>query len=92
MTEKYNVRHEQSLDQFKLRGCPDMPSRQPAPVDVAIAHEQWDRLLKDQPDHYRRIIELRLQGHTYQSIADTVGVDECTVRRFLKRLLQSTAV
>jgi len=92
MTEKYNVRHEQSLEQLQAKGCPDMPSRQPAPVEVAIAREQWDRLLKDQPAHYRKIIQLRLQGHTYQSIADAVDVDECTVRRFLKRLLQSTAV
>ena len=59
---------------------------------MAIAHEQWDRLLKGQPQHYRRIIQLRLQGHTYQSIADTMHLDECTVRRFLKRLLNTTSV
>jgi RNA polymerase sigma factor (sigma-70 family) len=92
MTEKYNVRHEQSLEQLQARGCPDIPGRQPGPVDVAIAREQWDRLLKGQPPHYRQILHLRLQGHTYQSIADAVHVDECTVRRFLKRLLHTTAV
>lgn len=92
MTEKYNVRHEQSLEQLQAKGCPDTPSRQPAPVDVAIAREQWDRLLKGQPQHYRQIIQLRLQGHTYQSIAAAVNLDECTVRRFLKRLLHTTDV
>jgi RNA polymerase sigma factor (sigma-70 family) len=92
MSEKYNIRHERSLEQLQASGCPEMPCRQPAPVDVAIAREQWDRMLKDQPDHYRQIIQLRLQGHTYQSIADAVHVDECTVRRFLKRLLHSTAL
>ncbi len=91
MTDKYNVNREQSLDQLKAKGHLNIPSRQPAPIDVAIAREQWDRILKDQPEHYRQIIHLRLQGHTYQSIADAVHVDECTVRRFLKRLLHTTA-
>jgi RNA polymerase sigma factor (sigma-70 family) len=90
MTQKYNVGHEESLDQRQDKGYSEVASRQPAPIDVAIAHEQWDHLLQDQPPHYREIIQLRLQGHTYQAIADTVHVDECTVRRFLKRLLQST--
>jgi RNA polymerase sigma factor (sigma-70 family) len=92
MTQKYNVTHEESLDQRQARGYSDVASRHPAPIDVAIAREQWDRLLQDQPHRYRQIIHLRLQGHTYKSIADTVQLDECTVRRFLKRLLHSTAV
>jgi RNA polymerase sigma factor (sigma-70 family) len=92
MTQKYGVQHERSLEQLQASGCPDLSGRQPTPVDVAIAREQWDRLLRDQPQHYRQIIQLRLQGHTFQSIADTVHVDECTVRRFLKRLLRRIAV
>jgi RNA polymerase sigma factor (sigma-70 family) len=92
MTEKHGVKHERSLEQLQAKGDAGIPSRQPAPVDVAIAREQWDRLLQGQPQHYRRIIQLRLQGHTYRSIADTVHLDECTVRRFFKRLLQTTSV
>jgi RNA polymerase sigma factor (sigma-70 family) len=91
MTEKYNIGHEQSLDHLCAKGTVDIPSRQPSPVDVALARERWDRLLKDQPLHYRQIIQLRLQGYTFQSIADIVHLDECTVRRFLKRLLHTTA-
>jgi RNA polymerase sigma factor (sigma-70 family) len=91
MTEKYNVGHEQSLNQLCTRDGPDIPSRQPSPVDVAVAREQWDRLLQDQPPHYRQIIHLRLQGYTYQSIAKVVHLDECTVRRFLKKLLHTSA-
>ena len=69
-----------------------MACRQPAPIDVAIAHEQWDQMLKDQPAHYRRIIHLRLQGHTCQDIGKAVHLDERTVRRFLKKLLHTTSV
>jgi RNA polymerase sigma factor (sigma-70 family) len=91
-TQKFNVLHEQSLDQLPDMNCPDLSGRQPEPIDVAIAREQWDRILKGQPEHYRQIIYLRLQGHTFQRIATIVRVDECTVRRFLKRLLQTTAI
>lgn len=91
MTEKHYVGNEQSLDQLCAGGSHDIASRQPSPIDVALAREQWDRILQDQPPHYRKIILLRLQGHTYQSIADAVHLDECTVRRFLKKLLHTTA-
>jgi RNA polymerase sigma factor (sigma-70 family) len=89
-TEKHGLKHEKSLDRLRAKGRVDVPGSQPAPVDVAIAREQWDRLLEGQPQHYRRIIQLRLQGHTFQSIADTVHMDERTVRRFFKRLLHTT--
>ncbi len=92
MTEKYNIQHEQSLDQLQAKGGADMPSRQPAPVDLAIAREQWDRLLQDQPQHYRQIIQLRLQGYTNQQVADALHLDERTVRRFLKKLFDSADV
>jgi RNA polymerase sigma-70 factor (ECF subfamily) len=89
MTKKYNVQYEQSLH---TEGCSDLTGRQPEPIDIAIAHERWDTMLKDQPTHYRRIIHLRLEGHTCQSIADAVHLDERTVRRFLKKLLDATFV
>jgi RNA polymerase sigma factor (sigma-70 family) len=92
MTEKHGGKHEESLDQLHAKGDGDIPSRQPEPVDVAIARERWDRLLDGQPQRYRQIVQLRLQGHTYESIAEAVHVDERTVRRFLKRLLQKATV
>ncbi len=91
MTQRYNVGHEESLDQLQAMGCMDVASPQPSPIDVAIARERWDRLLEGQPQHYRQIIQLRLQGHTFESIAHAVHLDERTVRRFLKRLLHSAA-
>lgn len=91
LTEKYNVNSECSLQQIEGRERTNLYDRQPGPVDVAIAREQWNRLLQDQPDHYRRIIHLRLQGHTYQEIAGLLHLDESTVRRFVKKLLSEAA-
>ena len=88
-TVKYDVRREQRFDLFHAE---DMVSREPAPLDIAIAHEQWDQMLEGQPAHYSQIVNLRLQGHTCREIGKAVHVTERTVRRVLKRLLDTTSV
>jgi RNA polymerase sigma factor (sigma-70 family) len=59
---------------------------------MAIARERWHQIMDDQPEHYRRIIQLRLEGYTYQDIADTLQLAESTVRRFLKRLFDERVI
>ena len=85
-TEKYNVNKETSLDQRESKGAGDLADRMPAPIEVVIAKERWESIMENQPKHYRRMVELRLRGNTQQEIAEEVGVAECTVRRFLKKL------
>jgi DNA-directed RNA polymerase specialized sigma24 family protein len=60
-------------------------------MELAIAKERWNQLISSSPDHYRQIIQFRLQGRTCQEIADALRLDESTVRRFLKRLQKDTA-
>jgi RNA polymerase sigma-70 factor (ECF subfamily) len=87
---KRNLTREQSLNRLTAQEESQLASRQPTPIEVAIARERWNNLLRNQPRHYRKIILLRLRGYTYQGIADAVHLDECTVRRFLKKLLHAT--
>jgi RNA polymerase sigma factor (sigma-70 family) len=85
---KYNLNAERSLDgpaSAERTGLADPSS---APVNVAIAREQWSLLIEGQPERYRRIIELKLQGHSCKEIADRLQLAECTVRRFLNKLLR----
>jgi RNA polymerase sigma-70 factor (ECF subfamily) len=89
-TAKYNVNRERSIEEGKSGARMEIASRDPPPIEVAIARERWAGILEGQPERYRRIIELRLQGHTCQEIADSVQVAECTVRRYLKRLSRET--
>jgi RNA polymerase sigma-70 factor (ECF subfamily) len=91
-TQQYNVNRETSLDQRITETRDDPPDREPAPVETAIAKEQWERIFDQQPDRYRNIVELRLQGKTHQEIAVHLGVSECTVRRFLKKLCNEVTV
>jgi RNA polymerase sigma factor (sigma-70 family) len=81
---KDDLTPEQSLDRDFQNA--DLPDPSPQPVEIAIARESKDRLLRCQPAHYRTIIRLRLLGHTYEDIAHMVGVNESTVRRFLRKL------
>ena len=80
-THKYDVRREGGIEL-------DVADHEASPVEVVIAREQWNRLLHDQPEHYRQIIVLKLRGYTQQAIAEALELDETTVRRFLKRLVQ----
>jgi RNA polymerase sigma factor (sigma-70 family) len=87
LTEKHNLNREVSYDPAVLEQHSGVRDRLPPPIEVAIARERWDRLIRGQPGHYRQIIQMRLQGHTHQAIADALHLDERTVRRFIKRLL-----
>lgn len=69
---------------------PSVPSPEPGPEDVAIARERWEQIVKRMPRRNRRIIELKLQGHSAVEIGEILGMDPHNVRRFLNKLLLST--
>jgi RNA polymerase sigma factor (sigma-70 family) len=83
---KYNINRERSLDGRSAGKAETLVDPQPTPPELAIAHECWQQMLQDQPQHYRQIVEMRLQGYTYRDIAHSLHLAECTVRRFVKRL------
>jgi RNA polymerase sigma factor (sigma-70 family) len=89
-TDKYNVNREVSLDGNLFDVPGPLSSHEPPPIEVAIARERWENLMGGQPERCRRIVGLRLQGNTCQQIADELGMAECTVRRFLKKLSRET--
>ncbi|HUT09618.1 MAG TPA: sigma-70 family RNA polymerase sigma factor [Thermoguttaceae bacterium] len=91
MTEKYNVNRERSLNEPALQVEAERVASHVSPEETAIARERWNQLLEGQPQHYRQIIRLRLEGRTYQDIADSLHLAESTVRRFLKKLFREMA-
>ncbi len=86
-TEKYNVNRERSLDDSNLHAARHLAAQGPSPSEVVLANELWARLIERQPEHYRRILELRRSGNTQQQIADQLGLSERTVRRVIQRIL-----
>ncbi len=84
-TQKYNINRERPLE----AAAPDaaaVASRDPTPSQVAIANDEWRRLLADLPARYQRMLELLREGHTQKDIARELGVNEKTVRRVLEKL------
>jgi RNA polymerase sigma factor (sigma-70 family) len=66
--------------------APEIAARNPTPSQYAVANEAWQRLLAEQPPHYRSILELRRQGHTHAEIARRLRVSEKLVQRVLQSL------
>jgi RNA polymerase sigma-70 factor (ECF subfamily) len=63
----------------------------PTPSQVLIAEEHWERLLRNQPPHYRHILELLRQGYSHVEIADRLGLNPKLIQRLLHKLTQRVA-
>jgi RNA polymerase sigma factor (sigma-70 family) len=84
-TDKADVARERPLGEgtsHEIR----VPGREPAPSQVAIMHEQWERMADNVPSRYRQILQLRAVGETQEEIASRLGVSEKTVGRVLQKL------
>jgi len=58
--------------------------KQPTPSQLAIAKETCERLVRDDPRTYRRVMELRIAGLSYTQIAQEVEMHEAKVRRIVR--------
>lgn len=96
-TQKYDMDRERSLEPFTSDDDrPDedvienraLLSRDPSPSQFASIRERWNRLLETASHRDRRILQLRLEGHSYDDISDQLKINEATARRAIERLVQ----
>lgn len=85
-TQKYNVNREQPLADRCGHAAHDLVGREPTPAEIAIAREEWEHLLKAQPEHYQQILVALRDGDTQQEVARQLGVNERTIRRVIRKL------
>jgi RNA polymerase sigma-70 factor (ECF subfamily) len=83
---KYNITREHSLDGSAAFQVEKLIGPDPTASQVAVAKEAYDKMTNGQPDRYRRIVELLRQGHSHEEIADTLGLNEKTIRRLVEQL------
>ncbi len=83
---KTGTNREQSLDGSARLEAAGLTDDTPPPTELAVASEQWDRLVQGRPFHHVRMLEMRRQGYTNAEIAAALGVNERTVRRLLEKL------
>ncbi len=85
-TQKYNINRERALDGSVAAEAAGLAGREPTPSQVAVANDEWQRLLADLPARYQRMLVLLREGHTQKDIARELNVNEKTVRRVLEKL------
>jgi RNA polymerase sigma factor (sigma-70 family) len=63
----------------------------PTPSTLAGLRERWNRALADASERDRRILQLRLQGATFDDISAQLRIDNATARRAIQRLIGQLA-
>jgi RNA polymerase sigma factor (sigma-70 family) len=87
---RYDMSREVSLDEVSPdgRAADHLPAATPTPSQHAQADECWHGLTAGLPPGHRRALELLREGHSYEEIADRLGVNRKAMHRLLKRLSQ----
>ncbi len=94
-TQKNNLAREERLTDHtsrrnqtasKARQCA-LRAREPSPSTVAGLKDAWARILLNCSDRDRQILELRLQGYTFDDISDKLQINQATARRAIKTLV-----
>jgi RNA polymerase sigma factor (sigma-70 family) len=86
LTAKRDPRREQPLTTLEGETTVPADRRQPTPSQLAVANEEWERLIRDQPVQYRTALLMLSQGYTQAEAAAHVGLDPRQIRRLLDKL------
>jgi RNA polymerase sigma-70 factor (ECF subfamily) len=71
------------------RGGWEALAREPTPEEVAVLTLTLEQLMRGLDEQQRKVLELRLQGHSLPEISSQVGRSEYLVNRILKRVQRS---
>lgn len=82
------------LEALKSGGCQESPLdatamcaiQEPSPLAIAIAREEWQRLLHSQSERDRVILTSIGTGNSVQQTASDLGVSRKTIQRVLARV------
>jgi RNA polymerase sigma factor (sigma-70 family) len=92
--QKRDIRREESLDHTTaLRGVDrktcrsGLHSRDATPSATALVRDQWHHILSTASERDREIVRLRRAGCTFEAIGEKLRVNEQTVRRAMRRLI-----
>src|SRR5262245_43637466 len=85
-TLKRDLNREMRVDEECDLAGPHPAGRDPTPSATAMFHEQYDRLIDRQPADVREVAELRVEGNTFEEIAEELELDESTARKVMRWL------
>lgn len=64
----------------------NVPARQPTASQLAMADEEWERLVRDQSPGRRHVLELLRLGHTREEVAARTGIHVKAIQRLVRKL------
>jgi len=89
-TRKYSVQREEPL--YVRRGDREMPrevaASDPSPSQDAQARDRFAQLVAGRSPQEKEVVDLRLQGLTFEEIAAQTGLNESSVRRIIEAIRQ----
>jgi RNA polymerase sigma factor (sigma-70 family) len=85
-TQRHDVKRETPLDDGQNNFADCLAARQPTAEEVAVAREEWERLLRDQPEEHRRVLDLLRRGYGRGEVARELSLNARTMYRILRRI------
>jgi RNA polymerase sigma-70 factor (ECF subfamily) len=90
---RFHLRQKRGLDQEIPAGAlssgdtaePFGAAPGPSPDEAAAFADQYQQVLASLDEEDRQVVELKLQDHTNEEVAERLGISERTVRRIVKR-------
>ncbi len=89
--QKHNINRERPFDELRTAPTEYVRPREPTAEEIAMAREEWQRLLETQPAEYQRLLVLLRGGQTQQEAAEELGLTERTIRRIIAKIAAETA-
>lgn len=84
--QKYNVNRERSLQGSALPAANEVRALQPTASQIAVAKEEWERLVDDLATTEKKILDLSMAGRSADEIATELGLTYRHVRRVMHNL------
>lgn len=84
---RFHRRQKRNFEaEIRADAIPELLNEQPTPEDEAEFADQLEHLFDQFDEEERRVLDLKLQHHTNEQIAETLECSERTVRRMIKRV------
>src|SRR4029079_619270 len=95
-TQKNDIAREERLPDhlISLKQAPvrvqrsALYARDLSPSTSANLRERWNQILSTLSDRDRKIVQLRLEGRTFDEISETLEINQATARRAIQRLIE----
>jgi RNA polymerase sigma factor (sigma-70 family) len=85
-TVRYNQTRERSLQGSARAAAHGVAAGSRTPCEIVMSKEEWDRVLGGLEFHHRQMIHMLGAGHTYDEVAEAMGVHPKTVQRLVEKV------